>query len=973
MVRPRLVPLIALALVTACSGDDDGPFDKLTLDGTFSVGLEAKVHVARDVYGVAHIHGKNLRDVAFVQGYVMAHDRLPQMDILRRFGAGTVSEIFGSLDPSVIDTDLEMRMHRMKPLAQETLDQLRASGTEIDADIVNLLERFADGVNAYATDIVGGKWQLDPNLLASFDPERFVPWSPVDSLVLGRFQAFALSWTAPLEIELSELYQALRAQFPGGARAGVPADILTFKPVGLLPTIDGFPNVGADGGTRSDGSSPPSARTGGAGDAHASPAVESTRPHVPKAVFDAARTFFAKTIYTGPFGSLGPHAFMRPYAGSNNWAIGPELTREETAILATDQHLQLPNPSIFYPTHLIIDDGDDVREPDEGEIDAIGVTFPGIPGVILGSNGRLAWSGTVSEHDVNDVYLETIDACPTGECVRWKGDAIPIETFPEEIRVGALGTILETFTATYERVPHHGPLIPQIDRTTHRLVPRPAGTPAFSVRYTGYVPTFEIRALVKMTRASSVAEGFQALADFSYGSQNWTMIDQSLQIGWTTNAHVPDRSPATYQWNAKTRPDAAAPFFVLSGEGNFEWEDRMSTRYVPHAMSPIPSSPAKPQLHLATANADPVGATFDNDPLNQPLVNGRPLYAGVAYAAGVRQERITRGIEAAAAPVPGDDSAAAVTPEEMQALQHDSQSTVGAKMTPRILAALGYVATPVPAGAPADVALFVNGLPAADRDRLVSARTLLGAWRFATPIGNTPGDASSASTAIFNAWMHFFIEAALADELSAVGRNVWSLGGTLLFRVAHELLDPATILSKSAATGQPILCDRVAPGPDDSCTKIVLEALLAAMKHLESPAGFGTAEIMRWEWGNVHRLTIQPLFPNNALDLPRSGETSIDGFAKAGDNFNVNRADAGWADLDFSQFADGAAQRFIAVARRGEPIKVRWQIPGGVIFDSRSPHYRDLLDKYYLPETHFDAPFLLAEIVRNGEVRWEFR
>src|SRR5690606_18091197 len=155
----------------------------------------APVHVARDVYGVAHIHGKSLRDVAFVQGYVMAHDRLPQLDILRRFGAGTLSELFGALDPSVIDTDLEMRMHRMKPLAQATFDQLRASADPLDADIVGLLERFAEGVNAYAADLVASKWQLDPNLAVSFDPERFEPWSPVDSLVLGRFQAFALSFT----------------------------------------------------------------------------------------------------------------------------------------------------------------------------------------------------------------------------------------------------------------------------------------------------------------------------------------------------------------------------------------------------------------------------------------------------------------------------------------------------------------------------------------------------------------------------------------------------------------------------------------------------------------------------------------------------------------------------------------------------------------------------------------------------------
>jgi hypothetical protein len=57
----------------------------------------------------------------------------------------------------------------------------------------------------------------------------------------------------------------------------------------------------------------------------------------------------------------------------------------------------------------------------------------------------------------------------------------------------------------------------------------------------------------------------------------------------------------------------------------------------------------------------------------------------------------------------------------------------------------------------------------------------------------------------------------------------------------------------------------------------------------------------------------------------------------------------------------------------GQPFRVRWQLPGGTIFDSRSPHYRDLLDKYYLPERHFDAPYQLSEIIRDGEARWELR
>lgn len=971
----RLLAL-TVALTTACGTGEDGPFDDLILDGQFDFGLGARVDVARDSFGIAHIKGKSLADVAFVQGYVMAHDRLPQMDLLRRFGAGTMAELFGAVDPSVIDTDLEMRMHRMVPLARETLAQMEGSASPIDAEIVEMLQRFADGVNTYAADLAIGKWQLDPRVLVAFDPDRFAPWSPVDSLVLGRFQAFSLSFTVPAELELTELYQKLRAGYPAGPRAGIASDLLTFKPLGTSPTIADFP----DGLTTSNGYGPmePGLIEQARGSAPA-PALgplvdpapaDPARPRVPDDVLAAARTAFATTIRTGPHGAPGPHAFMRPHAGSNNWAVGPGLTLDGSAILATDQHLQLPNPSIFYPTHLIIDDGDGVV--DQGhELDVIGVTFPGIPGVILGSNGFLAWSGTVSEHDVNDIYLETLVPCPgapgSGECVRFNGEARPIGKRQEEIRVGAFGTITETFVATYEDVPQHGPVIPEIDRTTHRLKARPAGRAPMTVKYTGYKATHELRALVELSRSKNVLQGFQALAPFSYGSQNWMMIDSETRLGWTTHAEVPVRSPATYQWHAKDRPDAAAPFFVLSGEGAFEWEGMMSAQHIPHARDVA----GAPRLtSLATANADPVGATFDNDPLNGRIEDGRPLYAGVAYAAGVRQQQIVETIATAAKHPNGTPKP--VTLAEMEALQHDSTSTVGEKLVPQLLAALAYAEDP--AGAPADVAPYVLGLPAEDRARLATARAQLGKWDFATPVRQN-ANGSSGSTAIFNAWMHFFIGGALGDELAAVQLDVHRLDSHLVARVVSELLSPATILSRSSATGQPILCDDVTAAPDDgSCTRVALAAMVAAMRHLESPAGFKTADVAMWDWGALHHLTIEPLFPDPALTLPRQGEQPYGGFSRRGDNFNVNRADMGWRDLDFAQSADGAAQRFVAIAPGGgERIRVRWQLPGGVIYDSRSRHYRDLLDNYYLREVHFDAPYELVDIVRTGEVRWEFR
>src|ERR1700689_424884 len=66
------------------------------VDGAISLPeLKAEVQVVRDVRGVPHIHAQSTDDLYFAQGYVMAQDRLWQMDVLRRAAAGELSEILG--------------------------------------------------------------------------------------------------------------------------------------------------------------------------------------------------------------------------------------------------------------------------------------------------------------------------------------------------------------------------------------------------------------------------------------------------------------------------------------------------------------------------------------------------------------------------------------------------------------------------------------------------------------------------------------------------------------------------------------------------------------------------------------------------------------------------------------------------------------------------------------------------------------
>jgi penicillin amidase len=951
--------LVCSLLIVACGGGDDdpgpppaGPYDGVELSTDLHIdGLDGPVHIVRDEFGIVHINATTIGDIGFAQGYTMAHDRLPQMDILRRFGAGTLSELFGALEEDVVETDLEMRVHRMKPLAAEALEELRASSDPRDAEIVTMLERFADGVNAYNTALVAGTYELDPSIAVSYDPARFEAWDPVDSLVLGRFQAFSLSYTAPIEVDITDVYQSALEVFdeavpPGPMdfdqdrflRRGAATDLVTTRPVGRTSTIDGFPNVDTDTGSRSNG-------TG------TSAAAGPRRPKVPKHLLANAREFFRKKL------PMGPHNFMVPRAGSNNWVVGPEHTGGKT-LIAGDQHLSLPNPSIFYPTHLVI----------EGEMDVSGITFPGIPGVILGHNGSVAWSATVVFHDVNDLYLEDIITCAggSGDCVVFNGEEVAVESWQEEIKIGALGTVTETKTVTYERVPHHGHIIPVVEERD--IVPR-TDSQALSVKYTGHEVSHEVRATYNLMRAGNVDEAFAALSHFDYGAQNWVIIDNSGNIGWTSNANVPLRAPAAYTWNAESNPWGNAPFWVLPGDGSAEWQGFMDPRYVPHAINPQ-------QGYLVTANSDPVGVTFDGDPLNQDVIDGRPLYASSTYAAGFRTERIDALISGHI------DAGTTIGLDELAAIQHDSQSTVGSHMAAHMVAALDTIDDAQ--NRQQDATDWLMSISSERQQRLREARTYLTNWTLATPtaVDSSPGQGTiddSVATTLFNVWMHFALEEILGDEMREIGWDIYDINENLSVRTIVTIFAAPSELRSEALpqTNQPVLCDDMdTQGVYESCDRIVMQALDAAITWLETAEAMGTATMSDWRWGKFHTLTMKPLFPEDALNVPPTTDpdpTIRAGYPTPGDNFVVNRADCGWRDREFTQNDDGPAQRFLAEVENGGTIRAKMALPGGTIYNRDSEHYRDLIDEYYVPHRHFDVPYATSEIVAAGEERWVMR
>src|SRR6185312_9623726 len=136
--------------------------------------LGAKVEILRDGDGIVTIRAQSEADAYYALGFVHAQDRLFQMDMMRRWGAGRLSEVVGA---AAADTDKFMRILGFYRLAEASLAKL-------PNEMRVTMEAYAAGVNAFLATRGGA---LPPEFaLLGYSPE---PWRPADSLVWGRLMA----------------------------------------------------------------------------------------------------------------------------------------------------------------------------------------------------------------------------------------------------------------------------------------------------------------------------------------------------------------------------------------------------------------------------------------------------------------------------------------------------------------------------------------------------------------------------------------------------------------------------------------------------------------------------------------------------------------------------------------------------------------------------------------------------------------
>ena len=246
--------------------------------------------------------------------------------------------------------------------------------------------------------------------------------------------------------------------------------------------------------------------------------------------------------------------------GSNSWVLAGSRTLSGKPILANDPHLALRTPSVWYVARLFAPG-----------YSVAGATLPGLPGVVIGRNARIAWALTSVEPDVQDLFVEEVDPADPSR-YRWRGEWRKFESRREAIRVrGGDDVGVEVRSSV------HGPIVSDVLDGAGSL------GRAVALRWAGLDPRDRTaEALLGVNRAAGWPDFLEALRLFHAPPQNFLYADVDGHIGYTAAGAVPIRS----------RADGLLP---VSGEGADDW-----TGYVPFDALPRTFDPARG--FLVTAN-----------------------------------------------------------------------------------------------------------------------------------------------------------------------------------------------------------------------------------------------------------------------------------------------------------------------------------------------------------------------------------
>lgn len=436
---------------------------KPQIEGTISIeGLIDDVQVRTDKDGVPHIKATNDHDLYMAQGFVQAQNRLFQMDLSRRQASGRLSELIGE---ATLEQDKYFRTLGLRRAAEKSYDLY-------SDDAKDVLQYFADGVNAYIDQAKQSNRLPIEFMFIGAEPE---PWTPLDSLTIGKYMAFDLGghW------ERQAFNYYLLHTFS------------TEKAYELFPT---YPkdrlHIIAD-------------------DELEEAKTEAAIPERVKYVLDES----LDVIDVGK--SFADAVIPDPFNGSNNWVVSGEKTATGKPLLADDPHLGLATPSIWLQMHL------------ESDVQNVsGVIFAGVPGIILGHNETIAWGVTNTGPDVQQLYIEKRNPEEESEFL-YEGEWEEANVISEPIKVKGGETIEYEVLET-----RHGPIVSD-------FADKAAGHTLFSLRWTALDPTPELQAILEINQATNWQQFETALENFHAPAQNFVFASVDGTIAYKANGKIP--------------------------------------------------------------------------------------------------------------------------------------------------------------------------------------------------------------------------------------------------------------------------------------------------------------------------------------------------------------------------------------------------------------------------------------------------
>ena len=458
-------------------------------------GLEQQVTVERDRFGIPVITAGSRADAARALGFLHAQDRFFQMDLQRRQSAGELSALVGA---RALAADKAARVHRFRHIS-------RAAVARTSARYRALLEAYAEGVNAGLSALAA------PPIEYHVLREAPEPWRTEDTIltILAMFNTL----------------QGRQAQFE--ATFGAMRDTLPPPMYDFLTARGSEWDAPITGGRFTRPPIPDAS-------------VFDLRAHGPLDTAESSEEIRPRDLLAGLLPPLGDEEAAG--LGSNNWAVAGSHTASGVALVANDMHLGINVPNIWYRAAMVF--------PDErGEtVTLTGVTLPGLPSLIVGSNGHVAWGFTNTGGDWSDLVILEVDPRSASHYLTPQGP-VAVESIDEPIVVA--GGATEPFTVRWTE---WGPIV----RRDHR-------GRDIAQRWVAHDAAILASDITAPERARTLGEALTSAAGLGMPAQNFVTGDVDGHIGWTIAGPIPRRqgfdgsyptswADGTRRWNGYLTP-----------------------------------------------------------------------------------------------------------------------------------------------------------------------------------------------------------------------------------------------------------------------------------------------------------------------------------------------------------------------------------------------------------------------------------